>query len=126
MNFHEVLNQFFFIQMWSMSLPHNLFLIGGHANFKSPPCKNNGPSLGSQYVYLLFPYSQQPKKIAYRLHGLPTMTAIVTFLRWTLSNHVFCLIKAIEELFTRVVKIACFVRSFTSNKDCTTLNNSSL
>lgn len=112
MNFHEVLNQFFFIQMWSMSLPHNLFLIGGHANFKSPPCKNNGPSLGSQYVYLLFPYSQQPKKIAYRLHGLPTMTAIVTFLRWTLSNHVFCLIKAIEELFTRVVKIACFVRSF--------------
>lgn len=52
-------------------------------------------------------------------------TTMVMFLKWTLSNRVFCFIEVMEPLFIKVVTIACFVNDitllcglFTSNKDC--------
>jgi len=60
-------------------------------------------------------------------------TAMVMFLEWILSNHVFCLTKVIEPMFIKAIMIACFVTNitllcglFTSNKDCTTLDINSL
>jgi hypothetical protein len=71
LSFHEVLNWFFFIQMWFLSFLHNVLSIGTHVSFGTPPCQNYGLSCGNLNVYPILLCSQWLEKIFYRLYGLP-------------------------------------------------------